>query len=125
MTKSRASNWIESWPKWEQDAAEALLKDNMTTIKDTQPRNILVRTASGSLYEVRHDRRAVRRLEGKHDPSERVGEGWRNCIGVVLAKHLVILWTEDVPLLPGSNPDKHWPGTRTSEIVEITEVEPE
>lgn len=52
---------------------------------------MIYHTYSGSVYEV--DGNRVRRLHGVKPPTDRVGEGWKECVGTAVVDGcLVILW---------------------------------
>jgi hypothetical protein len=76
---------------------------------------------SGSVYEVDQKESRIRRLEGKLDPTKRVGNDgeWKqyhSLSDIKIGQCILIIWNEDIePLaIEGTSP-----GTMTSPVVEI------
>lgn len=82
-------------------------------------------TETGSVYEFEPcavDGARIRRVAGQHQPTARVGEGWRRCVGVEaleIGESALINWGEHVP-----PPSKGGiPMTLTSRVLSIEGVE--
>lgn len=85
----------------------------------------VVTTVSGSVYEVDEADKNVRRLNGKSDPTPRIGKdgdwrGYDSILGPVVNESMIIVWGKNVSLLPGS--DGGTPVTMTSPVASIEEV---
>jgi hypothetical protein len=86
-----------------------------------------IKTESGSVYELDHTQKRVRRLSGVRAPTARQhADGlWRtyDMIGRVrIGGSLLICWADE-SVGPAAAPGA-FPGTVTSPVVEVTELDP-
>lgn len=89
---------------------------------------MIVKTETGSRYEVDSVKKQIRRLSGKNDPTPRIGNAeWRpynDISDIEVGCQVLIVWTDDVELLEETKAmledgEHAVPTTLTSRIVEI------
>lgn len=88
-------------------------------------KTLTFKTETGSLYEVDHEAKRVRRLIGLTEPTKRTGAdgAWKNIVAItdiVVGANVLIVWpeTEEAVQMPCSQP-----GTITSRVAEVFETE--
>jgi len=84
-----------------------------------------VRTESGSVYDVDHAGMRIRRVHGRHGPADTQPQDgiWRSFTGLegpTAGKPMVVYWANEA----GSARETNL-GFRTTEVVEVAEVEPD
>ena len=83
---------------------------------------MIVRTETGSVYEINHEEKLIRRQSGEGPPTDRMEGGWRpfeDIFAGQLGMPLVIVWGDDVAALDPDAPPPIAKTTITSRVVEI------
>lgn len=83
-------------------------------------------TETGSMYEVNHTTKQIRRLTGNNDPTSRQGHDgeWKSFyhVDVKVHKPAIIFWNSDTPLLQSNTANTlAVPATMTSLVIQIIE----
>lgn len=84
-----------------------------------------VRTESGSVYDVDHTLMRIRRVHGRHGPADTQPQDgiWRSFTGLegpTAGESMVVYWANEA----GSARETNL-GFRTTEVVEVVEVDPD
>lgn len=84
-----------------------------------------VRTESGSVYDVDHEGKRIRRVHGRHGPADTQPQDgiWRSFVGLegpIAGQPMVVYWATEVVGAKVTNL-----GFRTTVVVEVGEIEAE
>lgn len=105
-----------------QEEANARVQQLESCVAEMQGSTVLAETESGSLYEFDLYGKRVRRLQGRINPTPRMGQegewkSYQSITPLLVGVQVMIQWPATTPLLPGSDGDV--PTTLTSRVVAL------